>query len=782
MMQKNNTNIPTPVPPMKWRRRLWWGLALVPVLALLDVLLPPPLELCWSPVLTDRKGEVLHAGLNCTDKWRLQTLPEDIPPLLEHAILRKEDRYFYYHPGVNPLAIGRALLRNIWRGRTTSGASTITMQVVRLLEPRPRHLGSKAVEVLRALQLERRLSKREILALYLSLAPYGGNIEGIAAASWLYLGKAPNHLSLAEIAALSVIPNRPNSLRPGRHNAAITTARNHWLHYFARHGLADSSTLADALAEPWAAQRRPAPRQAPHAARLLLQGSTGPYLHSTLDPQVQHTAEQITEAYIRIVQHTGVGQAAVLVVHNATRQVLAYVGSANFWDLPARGQVDGTRAIRQPGSTLKPFAYGLAIDKGLVTPKTMLPDVPINHGGYVPENYDLSFSGEVSMEKALSQSLNIPAVQVLQQTGTDALVQLLAQCHFAQVQKDQQKLGLSMVLGGCGTTLQELTGLYCMLANNGVYAPLRYTLDSPATAPALPPQKRLLSTAACYMLHDILSQPNRPDLPVHWSHTQSLPRIAWKTGTSYGRRDGWSIGYNPTYTIGVWTGHFDSRSIPALSGADIATPLLFRLFTAIDRQSHTLWYPAPADVDFRMVCAESGLLPGPLCTDRVSDLYIPLVSSMATCTTRQEVAVHPAGLVSYCPECQPAAGFVKKVYRFYPPEVAAYHQQHGIATTQVPPHYSGCQRVWASRGPQVTSPRSQATYYLSRSFPEPLALACVAEPDVRMVHWYINDVYYKSSPAAQQVFYQPTGGSLKVTCTDDKGRSRTVKVQTAWVD
>lgn len=760
----------------RWRLLLYGTGLPILLWILLNLIFPFKPSPAYSPLVYDREGNLLYTRLTPDEKWRLYLQPSDITPLMKKAILAKEDRWFYYHPGVNPFAIIRAGFRNIFTGKRTSGASTITMQLARLLHPRKRNIGSKVIEMFRALQLEWHFSKKEILRMYLNLAPYGGNIEGLASASYFYLDKSPDHLSLAEITALSVIPNRPNSLIPGRYNERIVAERNRWLKWMAERGFFSSKEIQDALREPFAAQRQSAPRLAPHAARLLLRKDT-PVVYASLSLNAQQMAARITSDYTKGLRLMGIRNAAVLVVKNDTREIIAYVGSADFFDTTDAGQVNGARAWRQPGSTLKPIVYGLAMDAGLVTPKKIVADVPVNYRGYAPENYDLTFNGQVSMEYALMHSLNIPAVNMLQAVGKDKLVRSLVQCGFEQVGKDQGKLGLSMVLGGCGTSLEELTGLYTMLANNGVYKPLRLEADAQEHI-----STRILSEEASFMLHETLSKIDRPDLPVNWATTENLPRIAWKTGTSYGRRDAWSIGYNKAYTIGVWVGNFSGVSNPDLNGSSIATPLLFRLFNAFDRTSHTEWFAPPDNLDQRMVCAETGMPANDFCHQRILDYFIPLISQATPCNNRVEVPVSPNNTISYCAACLPEGGYVKKVFTVLPPDIQAFKTKQNRNPDAIPPHNPECTTVWMEKGPIIQSPRHHTEYLISKQHPEPIMLACVAESDVLMVHWYINNKHFKTATAREKIFFMPQEGMVKVSCTDDKGRNRDVRIEVRLID
>lgn len=763
-----------------WQRRGWkmlrWIAALFLLFMCINVLFPPPSLPAYSTIITDNKGQIIHAYLTPDEKWRMKTELHEISPLLQQTIVHKEDRWFYYHPGINPVAVGRALVKNVLRGRVTSGASTITMQVVRLLEPRPRNLWSKAIETIRALQLEWKYSKSEILQLYLNLVPMGGNIEGIKSASWLYFNKNPDHLSLAEITALSIIPNRPTSLRMGRNNALIVAERNRWLQQFEKDGLYPRNDIADAIAEPLTATRLPVPRMAPHLSQRLR--NSGPTMvQSTLNSELQLKTEKLVADYVRPLRIYNIHHAAVIIINNQTHAVETYVGSADFTDTIDGGQVNGAAAVRQPGSTLKPLLYGLCIDAGMLTPKMRINDVASNFGGYVPENYDQQFNGAVSMEYALSHSLNIPAVKMLHRLGKEKMIAAMVKARFNQIAKDEKKLGLSMILGGCGTTLEELTGLFSAFATEGLYHAPRYTMQDSSKRPS-----RILSSGASYMLHEILSNIERPDFPVHWQATGALPRIAWKTGTSYGRRDAWSIGYNTKYTVGVWVGNFSGQGIPELSGASIATPLLFRIFNSIDYDNDKNWFRMPATMDSRMVCSESGLPPAEHCQHLTTDFFLPLISPAAVCNAEKEVMISADERISYCVNCVPANGFKRKWYKEAAPELQAYFEQRQIAYERIPPHNPQCQRVFNGNGPTIVSPDNRAEYFIEKSQPEPIMLRCNAEADVATVYWYINNRFYKAALPNEAVFFAPEAGQVKISCTDDKGRNRDISILVTVVD
>lgn len=730
----------------------------------------------YSTIITDAKGEVINAYLTSDQKWRMKTELNEISPLLRKAIIAKEDKYFYSHPGVNAIAVVKAFFKNIFRLKTTSGASTITMQVARALEHRKRNIGNKIIETFRAFQLEMKYSKNEILQMYLNLVPYGSNIEGVKSASILYFNKNPDHLSLAEITALSIIPNRPSSLVMGKNNILIVQERNKWLKKFAAEKIFTQKEIEDALAEPLTAARGTVPHYLPHLSYKLKKRG-GDIIRTNIIMNTQMKTEKLVGDYVRTLRLKNIKNTAVVVIDNRTHKVVTYVGSSDFKDTTDGGQVNGAAAVREPGSTLKPLLYGLCIDEGLETPKMVVTDVGVNYAGYSPENYDKKFNGYVTVEYALEHSLNIPAVKSLKLLGKDKLIQKLAACNFNQIKKDQNKLGLSMILGGCGASLEELTGLFSAFANDGAYVTPAYTQADTNFV-----KTKLISAAANYMITDILSRVNRPDFPLNWQATEHMPRIAWKTGTSYGRRDAWSIGYDKNYTVGVWVGNFSGVGVSELSGANVATPLLFKIFNTIDYDSDEEWFSQPTDCEQRQVCSETGLLPTDHCTNIVMDYFIPMISPTKRCDNWQEMMVSADEKISYCKNCAPETGYKKKWYKIIEPEMQAWLQENKLTYEKIPPHNPGCEKIFKDGIPDITSPTSNTEYLINRKDREPLQLVCKTSNDVSKVYWYINNKFYKSSDVGEKQFFVPEEGPVKISCTDDKGRNRDIWIKVRYVD
>ncbi len=557
----------------------------------LDQLLPPNMHRYEerSTVVLDAQGEILRAFTTSDGMWRLGASSEDVDPNFVAMLIAYEDQRYYSHPGVDPFALVRALAQWAGAGRPVSGASTLTMQTVRLLEPRPRTIGSKLIEMARAVQLEWHYSKSDILDMYLTLAPYGGNLEGIRAASLAYFGREPAELTPSQSAILVALPRSPERLRPDRFQGALTEARELVLTRVSGVGIIDTQALAEALEDPVPSARAALPFRAPHFAQRMEQASGGQAEVATfIDGPLQDYVERLArDEHARLEPEASM---AALVIDNATGQVVAYLGGADFWG-PA-GQVDLIRAQRSPGSALKPFIYGLAFEDLLLHPETLIDDRAIAFGAYAPRNFDRDHLGEISVRTALQQSLNVPAVAVLDHVGPMRLAARLrqagAELSFGQLGAEPS---LPLALGGVGITLEDLTALYAGIARGGEMTPLRLSGDGqPET------HHRLLSDVAAWYLTDVLQGSPLPD---GFGQAQGAVRphnIAFKTGTSYGYRDAWAVGYTRDYTVGVWVGRADGSPRPGAYGRNTAAPLLFQIFDQLGGSDNQLPPPGNAIV------------------------------------------------------------------------------------------------------------------------------------------------------------------------------------------
>ncbi len=571
------------------------GVAMLALLLLaaygLKLFEPLPLNAAASSsrLVLDRDGHLLRAFTTPDGRWRLDAKPDEVSATYVSLLLAFEDRRFWTHPGVDPLALGRAILQAIRHGRPVSGGSTLTMQVARLLRGSPTHsIPAKFQQIADALRLEATLSKREILSLYLKLAPYGGNLEGVRAASLAYFGKKPQRLSITEAALLVAIPQSPETRRLDRGDektaySALIEARNRVIR---RAAVARAITQADAktaIAQAAPRGRREFPTLAPHLSeRLIAAIPDDPAIQTTIDGKLQEAAEQITRRNAQ-----GFGEKisiAALIVSNRTGEVLAHVGSAGYFDETRLGAIDMTAAIRSPGSALKPFIYGLAFEDGLAHPETTIDDRPVRFDTYAPANFDNTFHGTVTIRTALQQSFNVPAVKVLNEVSP---VKLAARFRDAGMPFAVPR-NLTVALGGVGLSLENLTGLYLALARGGSVIPIRYKKDSSPPVWNAADAPVLLQPAAAWYVTDILR-----GAPVPASATPGA--IAFKTGTSYGFRDAWAAGFDGEYTIAVWVGRPDASSVPGLAGLRVAAPVLFELFGAIGPR-RAPFAAAPANV------------------------------------------------------------------------------------------------------------------------------------------------------------------------------------------
>lgn len=533
--------------------------------------------------VVDRDGRLLRPFALPDGRWRFAAGVDDLDPRFLTLLEAYEDKRFFQHGGVDPLALLRAAGQGLGAARVVSGGSTLTMQVARLLEPpRPRTLRAKVAQMRRAVQLEAQLSKPEILGLYLTLAPYGGNIEGVRAASLTYFGKEPKRLTLGEAALLVALPQSPEARRPDRFPARARAARDRVLERLLREGVLSADEVRVAKAEPVPQARRPMPRLAPHLAEDMVAERPALKRHPlSLDGGMQERLEGLVKERAGAL---GRGlSAAIVVVDNESAEVRAYVGGADFADATRAGEVDLARAVRSPGSTLKPFIYALAFDDGIAHPETLIEDRPVRFGAWRPENFDRGFQGTLSVRKALQLSLNVPAVRLLEAVGPQRLASRLTEAGARLVLPPGAAPGLPMGLGGVGIRLVDLAMLYAALARGGEAHPLVYRRDDGALTG--PRRAELVGEVAAWYVGQCLLGTPAPQNALGG-------RIAFKTGTSYGYRDSWAVGFDGRRTVAVWVGRPDGQPVADLTGRAAAAPLLFDAFARIVRRPASLG-PAP---------------------------------------------------------------------------------------------------------------------------------------------------------------------------------------------
>ena len=579
----------------------------------------------FSTVVVADNGAPLRVFPDKKGVWRYPVTIEDVSPRYIQALLGYEDRWFYYHPGVNPLAMVRAVGQLVWHGKPISGGSTITMQVARLLDPHSKDMSGKLKQMFRALQLEWHFSKTEILNIYLNIAPFGGTVEGIQAACYNYLGKSSKQLTYAEAALMAVLPQSPSRFRPDRHPQRAEKARNKVLKRLAKFEIWEKEAIQEAFDEHVAPRKVVRPQYAALLAERLVRKSsnsnsgenTASKIETHIDINLQSSIEDLLRSYTSALPSKT--SAAVLVVENKNMKVRAYAGSAAYSDNSRYGYIDMVRAMRSPGSTLKPFLYGLAMDDALIHSASLLQDVPLNFDGYKPQNFLGGFYGPVTVSDALQRSLNIPAVQVLSHYGESRFVNSLRNALMKLKIPGDAKPNLAVILGGAATNLESLVGAYSALANSGMADKIKIAKNNaPQSKSSTNNKRRLLSSESAWIIKNILEENERPSINSDVLFNSRSRKVAWKTGTSYGHRDSWAIGVTENYTIGIWIGRPDSTPIPGHYGAVTAAPLLFNIVDSFNLSPY--WADStikPKSVSQKPICWPLGLVKNgnndPLC-------------------------------------------------------------------------------------------------------------------------------------------------------------------------
>ena len=734
----------------------------------------------FSTAYYDREGKLLRLALTGDDRYRLWTPLEEMSPLLVEGVMRHEDRWFYYHPGFNPYSLMRGFWVSYLRGGHPQGGSTLTMQLARMYwKLNTRTLPGKAMQILRAAQLELSYSKRDILEAYLNYAPYGRNIESIGAASLIYFNKPSQALTLPEALTLAVLPQSPSfrsDSRTGVVGPALTKARNRlYQRWLASHP--DDASYAALFQLPLVLrQPEQMPYIAPHFVEQLqrrqrLNMDKPQKVATTLDVRLQTLLERQVNAWIAREQNRGIRNAAALLVDTRDMGVRALVGSADYYNRQIQGQVNGTDAKRSPGSTLKPFIYALGLEQGILHPLTILKDVPVAFGAYAPENFDRRFLGPLSATDALNYSRNIPAVAIASRLRQPTLYQLMQMAGVANMASEKH-YGLSLVLGGGEVTAQELARMYAMLANRGEMRPLRLNDATP-----LGEAVRLLSPESSFITLNMLSQHRRPGDTLA-QRSQSLP-VYWKTGTSWGFRDAWSSGIFGPYVLVVWLGNFDGKGNNAFIGADAAAPLFFNIIDNVIAEYPGLKEPVrPRPQNLRQVevCLASGNLPTPWCQRKGKTWFIPGKSPISVDTVYRPVAIDKATGEVACPPYDPNT-VRTEVFEFWPSDLARVFAQAGLPKRK-PPSSAKCKDTGAVNGspPRITSPLRNTTYTLRRDSLKrtPIVFNAITDNDSNVIYWFVEDVYLGNSASRNTIEWFPKrSGRYRVRAIDDRGRADT---------
>jgi penicillin-binding protein 1C len=799
-----------------WRlaRAALWALtagnALMLVALALALWVPLPERAAPPSVVVEyRDGRPAFVFLSPDDKWRLPVELDRVDPRLVLALVALEDQRFWRHDGVDPLAIARAAASNAASGRRVSGGSTLTMQLARLLEPRPRTFRSKVIDMFRAVQLDLRLGKREILEAYLGRTPYGGNVEGVESAAWSYFGHGAAHLSPLEIATLLAVPQGPTRYAPRPANTArLRARRDAILGKLIRAGVFAGADAAGALEEAAAApppeRLRRMPREAPHTAFLLRARHRGQaHIRTTLDAGAQALVEREVALRAPELRTRGIHGGAVVVVDHRAREIIALAGSLDFADAAHGGQIAMFARPRSPGSTLKPFLYALAIERGLALPGYLVADVPMQYGTYRPRNFDGDYAGLVTLRDALSRSLNLPFVELLAQLGVDRFLGELGRMGVSSTRVAPGEHGLSLIAGGMELSPLELAGLFATLAEDGVYRPIRLEAAGPALsaaaaaaaapffalvglrAPAGPaPDARIFGPGAAWLTREALSRKDRPDFPRRRDLAGLPAEIHWKTGTSFGLRDAWAAGSGPRYTAVVWTGNPDNTPSAELVGSEAAGPLLFDVLEGLsDRTRPPAPEPPPAELVSVEVCAFSGYIASEACPALARSRALAPVHAVPTAPDPyyQRYDVDPATGRAVLPACRvPGRTYERRSFVVLPSAVTAWLAERNRAVPEPPQFADGCAPETNTAAPSMLTPAEGQVVTLIPGLPaEQQRVPLSASSRTARVSWFVDGAHVGTAAAADRLHWTPSPGRHEIVVTDEAGRKarRTLDVK-----
>lgn len=733
----------------------------------------------WSAVIEYRDGTPAYVFLSPDDKWRLQVDLDELDPKLIEALVALEDKRFWSHDGVDPFAIGRAAWSNATSGHRVSGGSTLTMQLARLLEPRARTIPNKLIDMFRAAQLDLRLSKREILAEYLSRTPYGDNVEGVESAAWTYFGHGARQLTPLEIATLLAVPQGPARFRPRPDNQNLRVRRDAILHKLIAAGVFDGvdadSALADAKVTPPPDHLRAMPREARHAAVALhARFPARDHVRSTLEAGAQKLVEREIALRAPELQRKNIFGGAIVVVDHHTREVVALAGNLDFDDKVHGGQIAMFDRARSPGSTLKPFLYALSIDRGIALPGYLVADVPNQYGTYRPRNFDNDFAGLVTLKEALAKSLNLPFIDLLARLGVDQFLGELARMGITGALAIPGTYGLSMIVGGIELTPLEVAGLYATLAEDGGYAPLRLVVDDLPSAPV-----PIFAPGAAYLTRQALSERDRPDFPRRREISELPAEIHWKTGTSFGFRDAWAVGSDRHYTTVVWTGNVDNKPSAELVGSEAAGPLLFDVLEGLAARRKPRLETAPADLVDIEVCAFSGQIATDACTDRVKVPALLHAVPTTPCPYHHAYEVDRETGHAVLPACRRSDhDYDRKTFVVFPSSVTSWLTERHRSVPEAPVFDEACV---ADAGPpiMVTPSEGQVITLIPGMAAKLQSIPFTVTTRASSVSWFVDGALVGTVAASDRVYWTPSPGKHVIVVADASGRKthRAVEVR-----
>ena len=722
----------------------------------------------YSTVVTDRNEELLGARIASDGQWRFpprNTTPEKI----KECLITFEDKHFYHHWGVNPFAIGRAFYQNVKNKRIVSGGSTLTMQTIRLARNESRTFREKLIEMIWATRLEFRASKEEILSMYISHAPFGGNVVGLDAAAWRYFGHSADDLSWAESAMLAVLPNAPAMIHLSKGRKTLLDKRNRLLKQLLEKKTIDSSTYELAISEPLPDEPHALPQIAPYLVSRFYQERNGEYSRSTINKGIQTQVEDLAERWSNEFGRSDIRNLAILVIDIPSNQVVAYCGNVHFDQKQGGNQVDVIQAPRSTGSILKPFLYYAMLQEGSLLPDMLLPDVPVNINGFTPQNFSMQFEGAVPASEALARSLNIPAVTMLQRYGVPKFHSFLQQIGLKTINRSSSHYGLSLILGGAEATLWDVTNAYAMMGRSLLQLPQR-------SCSLLLPTSRITESTdpfqpgAVWQTFDALKEVNRPE-EIDWKSIPSMQTIAWKTGTSYGFRDAWAVGVTPRYAVGVWVGNATGEGKPGLVGAQTAGPVLFDIFNLLPSSS---WFTRPAGIFVEAeVCRKSGHLKGRFCDETDTLLVLPAGLRTEACPYHHLVTLSADESQRIYENCANTEPTLRKSWFTLPPVWEWYYKQHHPEYKPLPPFKAGCgedtfqpmQFIYPPMNARIKLPKQLDG---SKGF---LTVELAHNNPNATVFWHLDETYQAQTQDFHKISLQPAAGKHSLTAVDGEGNT-----------
>lgn len=730
----------------------------------------------YSTVVTDRNEELLGARIASDGQWRFPPR-ETTPEKIKQCLITFEDKHFYHHWGVNPLSIGRAIYQNTRHKRIVSGGSTLTMQTIRLARNESRTFGEKVIEMIWATRLEFRASKEEILSMYVSHAPFGGNVVGLDAAAWRYFGHSAEDLSWAESAMLAVLPNAPAMIHLSKGRQMLLSKRNRLLKQLLEKKIIDSSTYELAVTEPLPDEPHPLPQTAPHLVSRFYKERNGQYTRSTIDRGIQTHIEDLAERWSNEFNRSDIRNLAILVIDIPANQVAAYCGNVHFDRKQGGNQVDVIQAPRSTGSILKPFLYYAMLQEGSLLPDMLLPDIPININGYTPQNFSMQYEGAVPASEALARSLNIPAVTMLQKYGVPKFHNFLQQTGFRTITRPSSHYGLSLILGGAEATLWDVTNAYAQMGR----------ALTPNLSPELTKEKEagiiikeeenktvqheyIWDKGAVWQTFNALKEVNRPE-EIDWKSIPSMQTIAWKTGTSYGFRDAWAVGVTPRYAVGVWVGNATGEGKPGLVGAQTAGPVLFDIFSYLPASP---WFERPTDVFVDAeVCRQSGHLKGRFCEETDTVLILPAGLHTDACPYHHLITLAADEKHRAYESCANTEPTLQKSWFTLPPVWEWYYKQHHPEYNPLPPFKAGCGED-TFQPMQFIYPPMNAHIKLPKQLDGSKGFLTVelahTNPNAN-VFWHLDDTYLMQTQDFHKISLQPAPGKHSLTAVDGEGNT-----------